>query len=70
MKKNKNYIVVYENGSQIGYIKGVSYGTSTYSVTKNKKNAKGYVSQELMFRDIDYLVLFEGVNSPISFGYL
>lgn len=55
MAKEKAHIIAMKNGVPVGYVKSISYANSNFKMTQNKADAKGYVSQSVIQRDIDEL---------------
>jgi len=55
MGKEKSYIIASLWGVPQGYIKSVSYKNGTFKITKEKIDAKGYVSLDKLQGDIDFL---------------
>ena len=55
MAKEKSHIVAILNNIPVGYIKNISYAKRKFTLTPNKAEAKGYVSQDYIQREIDEL---------------
>ena len=55
MAKEKAHILAMKNGVPVGYVKSISYANRNFKMTQNKADAKGYVSQSVIQRDIDEL---------------
>lgn len=55
MAGRKYNIVAMRSGVAVGYIKAVSYSRSTFNLTTEKKEAKGYVSLDRVAQEIDWL---------------
>ena len=69
MAKNaKLHITVYQNGQFKGYIKAVSYSQGRFTLTQGLKSAKGYVTQDNIQGEIDFLTSI-GYAYGYMFGY-
>jgi hypothetical protein len=68
MSKVRFSIVAYQNGSPVGYVKSISYKNSTFQLTKNKSQAKGYLSNDRVQAEIDTLSRI-GYSQGFMFGY-
>lgn len=55
MAKEKAHIIAMKNGVPVGYVKSISYANRSFKMTQNKADAKGYVTQSVIQRDIDEL---------------
>lgn len=53
--KERATIIAVKNGIPQGYIQSVSYVKKNFIVTKNKAQAKGYVKQDRLHKEIDFL---------------
>lgn len=68
MAKERAHIIAMLQGKPMGYVKSVSYTKRTFTLTKNKSEAKGYVSADAMHREIDELTKI-GFQNGYTFIY-
>lgn len=64
--KDKLRILIYKNRVPVGYVKSVSYKNGSFTMTKDKSQAKKYSTQDRVQYDID-VIAFNGLNQGCVF---
>lgn len=67
---DKDTIEVYKGGRFVGYVKSVSYSKGTFTITRNKRDAKKYATTKTTLKDIYMLEQFKySIENGYGFNF-